>query len=287
MQLKYFRLPLILILAGLIAACSNQLSTSGNQSSKNTADWKMGVALYSFNMFPFSATLQKADSAGAKYVEGFSFHNLKGEFRDSTIGNLSTSGLVKMKRLLDSKGLKMKSMYAGGKDAKEWESYFKAGKLLGIEFIVCEPAKEHWDLLDSLGDVYKIKTAIHEHAKGESRYWHPDSVLAAIKGRKNIGACADLGHWARSGLDPAKCLNMLRGHILGVHLKDNKPFGNIKAEDVTVGTGNIDFKAVVKELKAQKFNGYIYVECEHNWENNVPDVAESIRYFNNLANQQN
>jgi sugar phosphate isomerase/epimerase len=282
MKIRNIRSLLILLLAGLIAACSSQINNSGSLS-KNTADWKMGVALYSFNIFPFAVSLQKADSAGVRYVEGFSFHNLKGEFRDSTIGNLSASGLGRMKHLLDAKGLKMKSMYAGGKNAQEWETYFKAGKILGIEFIVCEPAKEHWDLLDSLGDIYKIKTAIHEHAKGGSRYWHPDSVLAAIKGHKNIGACADLGHWARSGLDPAKCLNMLRGHVLGIHLKDIKPFGSIEAEDVTVGTGSMDFNAIVKELKDQRFKGMIYLECEHNWANNVPDVTESIRYFNNLA----
>ncbi len=172
---------------------------------------------------------------------------------------------------------------ADAKDAEEWKRYFEMAKTLDMEFLVCEPKKEHWNILDSLGEIYKIKTAIHEHAKGSSRYWHPDSVLAAIKGHKNIGACADLGHWVRSGLDPVKCLQQLKGHIIGIHLKDIAESNNLKGEDVIVGKGVINFPGVVNELKAQNFNGMVYVECEHKMDNNVPDVIESIQYFNKVA----
>ena len=276
-----------IFLAAFCSACSNQnnsKSPSKEMAVTDAGDWNMGVALYSFNLFPFSVSLQKADSAGVKYVEGFSFHQLREEFKDSTMENLSSYGVRRMKQLLDARSIKMRSMYVGGaKDAEGWKRYFEIGKTLGMEFLVCEPSPAHWHILDSLGEIYKIKTAIHEHAKGSSRYWHPDSVLAAIKGHKNIGACADLGHWARSGLDPAKCLNQLKGHILGVHLKDIDESNNVKANDVIVGEGVIDFRGVVKELKAQKFKGMIYVECEHKMNDNVPDVKASLKYFSTLT----
>ena len=270
-------------------------SASNNQAAKNPSKeettsqvpaWKMGVALYSFNLFPFDVALSKADSTGVKFVEGFSFHALKGEFKDSTMGQISIPGVNKMKEMLESRGMKMKSMYVSeAKDVTEWKGYFEKAKILGMEFLVCEPAKGQWDLIDSLAGMYNIKIAIHEHSKASSIYWHPDSVLAAIKGHKNIGACADLGHWARSGLDPVKCLQQLKGHILGIHLKDIAQFNNTEAEDVIVGKGVIDFSAVAKELKDRHFNGMIYMECEHRMSDNVADVIESIQYFNKLAEQ--
>lgn len=256
---------------------------TSDQAPNTPATWNMGIGLYSFNLFPFSVSLDKADSAGVKFVEGFSFHALKGAFKDSTMANLSSHGIMNMKRMLDEKGIKMRSMYvAGGKDAEEWKRYFEMAKTLGMEFLVCEPKKEHWDLLDSLGEIYNVKIAIHEHAKGSSAYWHPDSVLAAIKGHKNIGACADLGHWTRSGLDAVKCLNQLKGHILGVHLKDVSK-AETEGEDVIVGKGLIDFAGVTRELKAQNFTGLVYMECEHKMDNNLPDIIESIQYFNSIA----
>ena len=278
---------LLVSLCILIYACGNNatnLSSAKQNNVQTSADWNMGVALYSFNLFPFAVSLQKADSAGLKFVEGFSFHKLGGEFKDSTMANISYAGIGRMKQLLNDKDLDMRSMYVSdAKDAQEWKQYFEMAKTLGMEFLVCEPDPAHWDILDSLGEIYNIKTAIHEHAKGSSMYWHPDSVLAAINGRKNIGACADLGHWVRSGLDPVKCLNQLKGHIIGIHLKDIAESNNPKGEDVLVGTGVIDFPGVVKELKSQNFKGVVYVECEHKMENNVPDVIESIKYFNQVA----
>ena len=282
-----FSLLSLILFTLLNASCNNQ--TAKNNSEEITVKppaWNMGVALYSFNLFPFDVALSKADSAGVKLVEGFSFHALKGEFKDSTMGQISMYGVNRMKEMLDSRGIKMKSMYVSeAKDVNEWNGYFEKAKILGMEFLVCEPDKSHWDIIDSLGEIYNIKIAIHEHAKSSSIYWHPDSVLAAIKGHKNIGACADLGHWARSGLDPAICLNQLKGHILGIHLKDINQFNNTEAEDVIVGKGTINFSSVIKELKEQNFKGFIYMECEHKMNDNVADIIESIQYFNKLANK--
>jgi len=268
------------------------LWSCGDDSNKNKkesgalpeAEWKTGVALYSFNHFRFAEALNKSDSAGAKYVEGFSFHQLGKEFSDSSMSAMTEEMIDRMKAMLDQKKIKMESMYVGSaRTAADWQYYFGIGKKFGMQYLVCEPAKEEWDMLDSLAGVNGINIAIHEHAKGKSMYWHPDSVLAALKNHPNFGACADLGHWVRSGLDPVDCLKMLEGHILGVHLKDISESNNVEAEDVLVGTGNIDFKAVVGELSRQHFKGGVHVECEHKMDNNLDDVKEALRYFNALS----
>lgn len=275
----------IIALAGVyFAACNNRPNDPSIDSQVENVEWKTGVALYSFHTLPFKLALEKADSGNLRYVEGFSFYKLGKEYNDRTMGSLSKENINKMKEQLKQRNLKMVSMYvSGGNNLDEWKNTFEMAKEFGLEYITCEPLKEHWNMIDSLAGIYKIKVAVHNHWKEISTYWHPDSVLAAIKGRENFGACADIGHWVRSGLDPAKCLEKLNGQILGIHLKDVDESGNPKANDVTVGTGVIDFVSVVNELKRQDYNGMVYVECEHDFGNNLSDIIHSINHFNNIS----
>ena len=284
MKNKLFFLPLLFVSIAGFVGCNIKKATgteSGNRSS--AAKWETGIALYSFHHHPFTTALAMADSAGIKYVEGFSFYKLGADFNDSTMGKLDKQGIAMMKQMLKEKRIKMSSMYVdGARNVEDWKKYFDLAKELDLQYLVCEPAKDHWDMIDSLAGLYKIKIAIHEHVR-PSPYWHPDSVLAAVKGHANIGACADLGHWVRSGLDPVKCLQMLDGHIIGIHLKDVDD----KGTDVDLGTGKIDFVAVVRELKRQHFKGIVDVECEHNMDNNLADVKQALRYITEMAKKVN
>ncbi|HEY1060520.1 MAG TPA: sugar phosphate isomerase/epimerase [Daejeonella sp.] len=262
------------------------------ESSKKTQDqnteWNIGVALYSFNRFSFADALDKADSAGVNYVEGFSFHNMGKEFNDKTMAAMKPEDISKLKEMLSAKKLEMQSMYvSGAKNEADWKYYFELAKVMNMQHLVAEPEKESWDMLDSLAGVYKIKIAIHEHAKGKSQYWHPDSVIAAMKDHPNFGVCADLGHWERSGLNPVECLKKLEGNILGVHLKDIHQSNNPDANDVVIGKGVINFPAIIDEFKRQQFKGVIHVECEHKMENNLAEVIAGKKYFEGLYTKVN
>src|SRR5690606_14641597 len=99
--------------------------------------------------------------------------------------------------------------------------------------------------------------AIHNHPK-PSHYWNPDQVLAAISGASpRVGACADIGHWVRSGLDPIECLKKLEGHIIEFHMKDLNEKGVEEAHDVPWGTGVSNIAGVMKEMKRQGFKGVV------------------------------
>lgn len=266
-----FRTGILVLLAAVVF-------TSFRQSQSVVAErkFKMGVALYSFHKQKFEDAIDMAKSSGVKFIEGFSFYNLGSNFGNKLMIDASDEDIVKIKQRLKDSRLSMTSMYVGNaKDVQGWNRIFQQGKKFGVDYFVCEPPKAHLDLIDSLAGVYKIKIAIHEHVKGESEYWHPDSVLVAIKGRKNIGACADIGHWVRSGLDPVECVKKLEGHILGLHMKDI----NASNEDVDPGDGLIKFDALFQELKRQQFNGYGQIECEHNLDNNLTEVRKAINYY--------
>ena len=268
---------ILLGVAGMVKNPTHELSLK-------KSDWNIGVALYSFNRFPFPTTLGKAKTAGVKYVEGFDFHKLGGDFGDKTMTDLSPSDVKTVKKLLKEQGLKMKSMYVGkAQNEADWRKAFELAKSLDIQYLVAEPKREDWDMVDRLAGEFRIKIALHQHSKeAGSIYWHPDSVLSAQKNHPNFKACGDLGHWTRSGLDPVACLKKLEGQLLSIHLKDLD--GDVqKAGDVMVGTGIIDFDKVVKELKRQNFSGEVYVECEHKMEDNLEDVTHAVKYFGSLT----
>jgi sugar phosphate isomerase/epimerase len=150
---------------------------------------------------------------------------------------------------------------------------------MGIETIVSEPEPSALELIDKLAEEYKINVALHNHPK-PSRYWDPDTVLEAVKGRsKRIGACADTGHWMRSGVVPLEAVKKLEGHIVSSHFKDLSEFGNPGAHDVVWGTGKGDVRKVLEELRRQGFRGVFSIEYEHNWGKSLPDVIECVKFF--------
>jgi sugar phosphate isomerase/epimerase len=233
-------------------------------------------------LFSFVDAINKVDSAGAEFIEAFPGQEMGGEFGKKTMGpELSAEDRNKVKELLKSKGITMIAFgVTGGKDEKEWQKLFEFAKDMGLQYITVEPDPKHWSVADSLASAYGVKVAIHNHPK-PSHYWHPDSVMAAVSAHPNsIGVCADLGHWSRSGLDVVECLKKLEGHVIGVHFKDVKEFGNKDAEDVITGTGVNKWPEIFAELKRQKFTGMFSIERENNWENNLPDVIDEIKFYN-------
>jgi len=256
-----------------------QTSESKTDSTDVTQNWKIGVQMWTFNHFPFVTALDKVDSAGAKYIEAYPGQKLGGGMKGSFGIDMSDSDKAKLKQILQTKGISIVAMgVIVPKDVAEWKKFFDLAKEFGLSYLTAEPIKSQWGSVDSLAGIYGIKVAIHDHPK-PNMYWSPDSVLAATVGHPNIGSCADVGHWARNGLNPVDCLKKLEGHIFGVHLKDIKIFGQVDAADTLVGYGVNNFPAIFAELKRQNFSGMLSVEQESNWLNSVPDVKHTIQYY--------
>ena len=226
--------------------------------------------------------MDKVDSAGVTYIEPNTFHKTGPEFKDSLVGQLSAVGIEKLKAMVNAKGLKLESIYiAGDSTIDSWKRQFDIAKGLGVQFVTSEPPMKMWDSIDSLAGVYGVKVAIHEHWKGVSQYWNPDTVLLAIKGHPNFGACADLGHWPKSGIEPLEAVKKLSGHIIGIHLKDIAAFNDPSLKDVPVGKGVVNFPAIFAELKKQNFKGHIYIERDaEDLPSNLPSVIETVKYYN-------
>lgn len=281
--------PLAILLL-FITACNNGTSTKDKNTTDSTAtssvdpakDWKLGVALWTFHDVNFPQSLDKVDSAGLTYIEPNTFHSAGPEFKDSTIGQLSPASIDKLKALIKQKGLKMETLYiVGDTTMASWKKQFDLAKQFGVKYVTTEPPLNMWDQIDSLAGAYGIKVAIHDHWKGFSHYWNPDTTLMALKGHPNFGVCADLGHWPKSGIHPLDAIKKLSGHILEVHLKDIAAYNDPSLKDVVVGTGVVKFPEIFAELKKQNFKGYIYIERDSiESGGNLASVKQEIKYYN-------
>ena len=280
---------LTLITLTFVACNNNQASNATNTADSLSAssvdpakDWKFGIALWTFHTVDFRQSLDKVDSAGLKYIEPNTFVKVGGELKDSAIGQLSPAGIDKLKSMIAQKGLMCESLYiVGDSTIKSWTRQFDIAKQLGVKYVTTEPPLNMWDTIDSLAGAYGIKVAIHEHWRGFSHYWNPDTTLMALKGHSNFGVCADLGHWPKSGIDPLDAVKKLSGHIIGIHLKDIAAYNDPKLVDVPVGTGVVKFPEIFAELKRQNFTGYIYIERDAtDPQGNLLSVKEEIKYYN-------
>lgn len=247
--------------------------------------WKVGSQAYTFRLFTLEETLDKLGELGLKYVEMYPGQKIWKNSEATTDYKMSAPDREKLKDLLKSKGITATAygVVVPGNEA-DWNSLFEFAEDLGIGVITSEPDYGQLDLVESLCEKYNIKLAFHNHPI-PSKYWHPDIAMTLLKDRSPlIGVCADVGHWVRSGLDPIECLKKTEGRVISSHFKDLNEFGERSAHDVPWGTGVSNVAGILHEMKRQGFQGPVSVEYEYNWENNVPEIRESLEYFGRVAN---
>jgi sugar phosphate isomerase/epimerase len=283
-----------------ILTCASGLAqdTAKSSSAADKLGWQLAVHAYTFRRFTIFECIDKTAALGLKYMSLSGAVSLDGSNSVTTV-TLSDKDAQRIKDAATAKGLKLVNIGVVKLPPDEAESrkVFEFAKRMGIDTLVAEPEPDALDTVEKLCKEYNIKVGIHDHPK-PSHYWNPDTVLEAVKGRTPLmGACADTGHWLRSGLDPVECLKKLDGRVICLHFKDlvpqeptaqgdaapkkNKKKSESKAmHDVPWGTGVGNIKAQMAELKRQHFHGAFCVEYEYHWENSMPEIAECVKFFN-------
>ncbi len=271
----------IVVLSVCLSACGWAAQRSRRRPGMR-APWKLGMQAYSFNRFTFEEAVAKTKALGMGYIEAYPGQRLSKEKPDvKTDHNMSSAERLLMKQILREAGIKLMNYGVVGlpNNEAECKKVFEFAKEMGIETIVSEPPEDAFDVIEALCDEYEINVAIHNHPK-PSRYWDPDTVLKVCEDRsERIGACADTGHWMRSGVNPLEAIKKLGGakRIISFHFKDLNQFGG--GHDVIWGTGKADVKAILTELKKQEFAGVFSIEYEHNWDNSMPEIAGCVSFF--------
>jgi sugar phosphate isomerase/epimerase len=249
-----------------------------------TGGFFIGCQAYTFNRYTVFEAIEKTAAAGGKVIEFYGGQKLSKEEPNVTWDhNASPEVIQKVKDQLAKYHIKAVNYGVIGipKDEAGARKIFDFAKTMGLRAVTTESV-DAIDTIEKLVKEYDIMVGFHDHPRRpdnpDYRMWDPNYILSVVKGRDpRIGACADTGHWVRSGLKPVDCLRILKGRIISSHLKDLDHRGP-DAHDVPYGTGVSDIPGILQELRAQKFDGNISIEYEYNWEHSVPEVAQCIGF---------
>jgi sugar phosphate isomerase/epimerase len=273
-----------------ITALALAASSAAHAENKIPDEYKIGgffigCIVYTFDRFSLFEALEKTAEAGGSVVELSAKKRVSKEEPDVPFDyHASPEVIQKVKDKLAQCKLKAVNyaVIPFPSDEAEARKLFEFAKTMGIRAIATE-SPELLDLMEKLVKEYDIMIALHDHPRRPNdpsyRMWDPNYVLSLVKDRdRRIGACADTGHWVRSGLKPVECLRILKGHIISSHLKDLNEMG-LRAHDVPYGTGVSDIAGILEELKAQGFEGNLSIEYEYHWENSSPEVGQCVGFL--------
>lgn len=254
--------------------------------------WAIGCQAYTFNRFTAFEAIEKTAAAGAKVIEFFPGQRLSKEDGDLKVDHASPqvdTVIAKLQAKLKQHGVKAVNYGVVGIPNNEAEArkVFEFAKKLGLRAVTTESA-ESINLIEKLVKEYDLCVAFHNHPgsldRPDYKVWHPLYIAGLVAGRDSrIGACADTGHWTRSGIKPIEALRVLRGRVISAHLKDLNEFGKRDAHDVPFGKGVSGVKECLDELKAQGFAGNLSIEYEYNWENSLPEVTQCVDFVRNYG----
>lgn len=258
-------------------------------SARKVSGIYLGPQAWTFNRFSALEAIEFAGRTGGTVIEFYPGQKLAKD-GDAKWGHDANEDAHK--RIADALAQwKITAMNYGvvgvPNEEKGARKIFDFAKRLGLYGITTESA-ESADLLSKLAAEYDIKVCFHNHPRQANnpnyKIWDPKYVLDLVKDRDaRLGACADTGHWIRSGLNALDCLKTLRGRVHSMHLKDRV---DEKGEDQIFGMGKANVVAMMEEVLAQGFKGNVSIEYETNWEHSLADVAQCVGYIRAAGEQK-
>jgi type 1 glutamine amidotransferase/sugar phosphate isomerase/epimerase len=251
--------------------------------------WRLGVEAYTFHKYSLFEAIEKTAALGLPFMGGLSFQKVSDTIPRNFEPGLSDDELRQVRLKLDAAGVRMLTYYIQNIPGDEagCRKVFEFGRKIGIETFMSEPKPEALGTVEKFCDAYDINVALHNHdAKASPVYWQPAGILKACEGRsKRLGACADLGYWMRSGIDPVQAVQQLKERLITVHMHDLHAPG-ADGHDVPWGTGVGHSEAFLKQLHQLGIRPTMFgIEYAYNWMESMPEVAQCITFFNQLSLQ--
>lgn len=251
----------------------------------------IAIQCWTFRKFTFYETLEKVKELGIPYLQPYPGQALSRDMAGVRFDhNLSDELISQARSRLKESGISLVSygVVSFENTEESMKKVFDFARKMGIRTIVTEPRFDDPSLLEKMVKKYNINVAIHNHPD-PSKYHNPQTVLDYVKRLdERIGACADTGHWMRSGINPVEALRLLKGRIIDVHLKDLDVFGSKKALDVPFGQGKANIHDILAELTLQDFHGFLAVEHENpnDVNNPSPPIRKGIEYIKSITYYQ-
>ena len=244
----------------------------------------VGCQAWTWNRFTVFEAIEKTAQAGGKVIEFYPGQKLsQAEPSVTWDHNASAATIQKVKDQLAKHNVKAVNYGVVGipNESAGARKIFEFAKALGLRAVTTESV-DSLNTFEPLVREFDIMVAFHNHPRQPNnptyKVWDPKYILEVVRNRdRRIGACADTGHWVRSGIRPVEALKILKGRIISSHLKDLNEMSP-RAHDVPYGFGVSDIPGILDELRRQKFDGNISVEYEHEMDRSMPSVAQCVGF---------
>jgi inosose dehydratase len=262
--------------SSLAAAAGAALGTSASCGGRTATaigaapGFELGLASYTFREFDLDAALAMARRVGLGRITLKDMHlplDSPGEAIRATVEKAKAGGLVPY-------GCGVIYMTSEAEVDRAFV-YAKAG---GLGIIIGVPEHALLGRAERRVRETGISLAIHNHGPGDLRYPTPRSILDRIEGfDPRVGLCLDIGHCARSGLDPSEEAALCGPRLIDVHMKDVSA-STAEGGTVEVGRGVIDIPRFLRTLAVMGFGGTLAFEHEKDGRDPLAGLAESVGY---------
>lgn len=250
----------------------------------SSAGFGIAVQCWSFREFTLFEAIEMSALAGAGGIEFFPGQKIGGDHGNAKFGiGMEGELMDAVEKKLAECGLKAWNfgVCLVPADEQEARKVFEFAKRFGLYGITTE-SLDSIDVLEKLAVEFDIRVCFHNHPR-PTKLWNPDTIMDAIRNRHaNLGLCADIGHWASSGLDVLKIVDKAAARIHSFHMKDREK-SLAWSHDRPFGTGVIDLPAILGKARENGFAGNVSIEYEHNWKTNLCEVAQCIGFLRGYA----
>lgn len=215
------------------------------------APYRIGIETYCFHDVDLAAALRHTAGLGLKYLELHDGH---------LPPNASAGQMAAARTALASAGIEAEGVYIHDAFTESEEvarPIFEFARAMRFRYITGGPRRESLPLLNRLVPEYQVQIAVHNHGPG-ARYETLEHVTSVLDAYRNITACIDIGHFARSRVDPVKAIRAIGRRAVAIHVKDVDAAG----ENIAVGEGTIDMEGVFRALRDVRFDGLLVLEYE-------------------------
>ena len=245
----------------------------------NVGRFSIGIQSFSLRGFSTDDAIRHSRDLGFAHMEFYSAH-----FSEQS----TPAEIDGMKKTMSKAGMKMlgHGVHGFSADHQANRKLFKFARAAGLRCLSADPSPDSFKSLDRLVKEFDIRIAIHNHGP-RHRYNKALHVLEACEPYdQRIGACADLGHFIRSGEDAVQVIRLLGKRLYGIHLKD---FADMQDETqgVILGEGHLDVEGVFAALANVNFpaDGCLSLEYEENKDDPIDDIRQCMEIARKAASK--
>ena len=238
---------------------------------RGSADFKIGVAGFTYREFNIDQTLKYLSQLGIKYF------SVKDWWLPLDASKKKMDAFKKKCADYGIEGYILGPIYMN--DKEEVDKTFAYAQRYGAKMFIGVPAYEMLDYTIQKVKETGIKVAIHTHGPDGAAFPDIRTIVEKVKDPTlGIGCCMDLGHTFRSGMDVAGDILKFKDWIYDIHIKDESA-ADKSGNTIEMGRGQMDFVEIVKALRAIDYQGVVSLEFEKDGDDPHSGVSESIGYL--------